>query len=246
MFEKYLFKAEDKANFFLIFLQVLIAIIALATVNFFMGGNSIFLVALVALTFAYPVTKYMRKRIGEELHNKIDETQLLLRHDIELIVFWSIFIASTVGFFLATPLVKDFSAQANFFSSISGYLTNEGLSFASILANNLGVLALTFILSFISVAGLLLVVVWNASILSYVLKFAVTDQPTIIRALGYLSHGLIEIAGFVLAGISAVILAYKFEHLKHEKHKSVLLKDSILLLLIGIMFIVFAAFIETI
>lgn len=246
MLEKFLFKSEEEAHFGLILIQVLITVVALAIVNHFMGGNSVFLVALVSLALAYPVTKYMRKRISEEFHKKIQETQLLVRHDIELIVFWSIFIASFVGFFIVSPLISDFSVQASFYASITGNMTDTGIGFTEILINNLGVLALTFAVSFISIAGLIIVLVWNASVLAYVLRFKTFEQNTFMQAIGYLGHGLLEIAGFVFAGISAMILAYKIEHIRSQtKDRSVLLKDSFLLLLIGIIFVVIAALIET-
>ena len=147
-------------------------------------------------------------------------------------------------FFL--PLEQDYSYQESFVLDVSGYITQGHLSFSEILVNNLTVAFFTFILSFLVFSAMVFVLVWNASIVSYYLfSLGSIKQSFLVGAL-LLSHGLLEIGGFMLAGIAGSLLAYRFD--KRKKLTSSLNKqfyvDLGLLLGSSIFLIVFGAIIE--
>lgn len=247
MLDNLIFKAERNANFFLVFVETLAILMILSIVNYFMGGNALFLVSLVSLAFAYPVTKYMRSRTVEELEDKMSEAELIKRHDVELIIFWSIFLSCVFGFYLMNSMILDYSIQERFTQHISGMITHNDLSFSTIFVNNMGVLILTFIISFISIAGLLWVLIWNASVLAYVLGQSLTKYGLLMNSIGYLSHGLIEIAGYVFAGIAAMILANRLEYLgKYRTARSKIFRDAAVLFAIGVVLVFLGAVFEVI
>ncbi|MBN2880939.1 stage II sporulation protein M [Candidatus Woesearchaeota archaeon] len=241
MLDTFLLKEENKLNLFLLFIGTLGITLFSAFLNFPMGKNSMFLVSLITLGLAYPVTRYIRFRDREEITKKLKETTLLKRHEQEVVVYLTIFLAVVIGIFLTARLTTDFSMQQAFLSSISGNATSS-LPFTKILLNNLLVLILTLAITLLLSSGLLLVLVWNASIIAYALTQV--SNP-LITGIAFLGHGLVEVAGYIIVGIAASLLSYKIENYK-EASKSKVIKDVVILTAIGITTIFLAAILEVI
>ncbi|MCA9496009.1 MAG: stage II sporulation protein M [Nanoarchaeota archaeon] len=242
MFEKILLDAEKKDYLFRILFVTLAITVILAFFNSFIGANSLFLVALISLALAYPVITYIREMDIEELEKSMETKLLILRHEKEMAVFWAIFVGLVIGFYIATPLISDFTYQEAFKNKISGNLTQTNLFFTQILLNNLEVNLMTFIISFLAFSGLIFVLVWNASIVSYHLYSLSSHKLALLQGIIFLSHGLIEIGGYILAGIAGSILALKIDRktkFNHSLNKeffkdlSILIFTSILLIFIG-------------
>ena len=91
------------------------------------------------------------------------------------------------------------------------------------------------------------ILVWNASVLGVFLSKIININP--ITALLYLPHGLLEISGFILAGIAGALLSHQFEHFKKEhRNKKVfrrILNDIGLLVFIGVVAIIIGGLIES-
>ena len=191
----------------------------------------------------------------EKLIKKHKEKNLLKRHEKELMTYLSFFFGILIVFVIADFLLPDsfFSSQNEIIKGITGFATfqagnsmNMG-ALSTILLNNLTIFLLTFALSFVISAGMVFILVWNASILGVFLSNIISTNP--LAALSYLPHGLLEISGFVLAGITGALLSHQFEHFKKGHHnKGVfrgILKDIGLLLFIGVIVIVVGVLIET-
>jgi uncharacterized membrane protein SpoIIM required for sporulation len=219
MLENFLFEAESKDSHFKIILSGLIITFVLAIVNSYIGGNSLFLVALISLALSYPYVNYIRSMNKEELEQQMSEKRIIFRHQRELIVLWSLFIGVMLGFIISAPLISDYTYQQAFISEISGHATKTNLSFTDIFLNNLEVNALTFAISFLVSSGLLFVIIWNISIISYYLQTIGGYDIAIKTALMILPHGLLEIGGYIFAGIAGALLAMKIDRKRKFDHK---------------------------
>jgi len=246
MFEKLLLEAEKKGFLFRVFFITFLIVLALASVNYFIGGNALFLVAFVSLALSYPVIQYIRTMNKEEISYGLPASDLLRRHERELLIFWSIFVAAVIGFYVVSPLMTDVTYQEAFVNNMTGLATGFNLSFGTILFNNLVVLFFTFILSFLAFSGLIFVLIWNASIVAYYLYSLNSHQIAFMTAAALLVHGLLEIGGFVLGGIAGALLAYNIDarNLLSRRMEAVIMRDLAILIGGAIFLIVLGAIVE--
>lgn len=249
MFEKILLKAEKNDSFALIILITFIITIILGILNYFIGSNSIFLIALISLTLSRPISNYIKYTNENELSKNIKSINLLYRHEKKLVIFWSIFIGSLMGFYLIfiLPLSVDFSYQQAFVNKLSGNITQTTYSFSQVFLNNMMVTFLTFIISTLVFSGLIFVLLWNSSILAYYLYSFGSHKIALLNGFLLFSHGLLEIGGYIFAGIAGAVLSYRISKGKSFNHKldKEFLKDFGSLIISSICLILIAAILET-
>ncbi len=223
-------------------------------INF--GG--IVAVFFATLALSYPLTDFLRSRDEKELKHNWKESNILFRHFEELMVYLGIFVATTIAFGIATYFINGdfFQVQELILEGIRGDMAVTGditasAAFYSILLNNLGVFAMTFAVSFLIAGGMSFVIIWNASVVGVLignLASSIAEIP--IQLLPYIVHGTVEIAAYVFAGFAGYLLAYHIEHyFKHGTHTECsflkILGDSIVLVVLGVIFLVLAAMLET-
>lgn len=242
MLERLLFRAENEEKYLLLFLELLVVFIFLLLFNRLLGGDYLFLVALCSLSISYPVTKFIRKIDHTELlpHTVRDIVELFRR---QLIVFWIVFITSVLVFAIGFSHIKNTSFHQAVISALSGFMINTDLSFFDIFLNNISVGFLGMGIAFISTSTLVFLIIWNASLLAYVVQSA----QNITALLGYLPHGLLEIGGFVLLGLAGSLTSYRLERYSRftADANRYLFRNVALLLVFGIILITMAAFFET-
>lgn len=259
MLDYILFKEEENLKLFHIFgfviiLSFVVLYITQHYIKFEIGMISTF---LVTLAISYPVVKFLkREEKSEEVKKRLKETKLIERHSRELLIYLTIFVAVTVAFICYASIfdVNVFDAQIETVKNInpgmiSGNIFNVD-HFTTILYNNLGVFFLTFLLSLIISGGMVFIIIWNASVLGV---FLVSITQDIFRAnvaiFSYLPHGLLEIGGYVFAGIAASLLSHQVdnylvkEHYKQGVFDRVIL-DVLVITGIGLGFIFLGAFVE--
>jgi hypothetical protein len=138
---------------------------------------------------------------------------------------------------------RSFQTQIDEIKAIRGYFWFEN-TFKTIFINNIGVLIISFLFSFIYGSGATLVLAWNASILATASSILAKNLGGFynlpIALLTYMPHGSIEIVAYFLAAIAGGIASYHIT--KGGKLKE--LQDSVFLLALGIVFILFGALIE--
>ena len=228
------------------------------------GLVSVFLVSLVG---AYPLIAYLRSEENEEMVKRLSEDKLLARHANELAIYLSFFLGVTFGYIISTYIfpAEFFSIQVEVIQGIRGesiggsaigatgdVLGNVIISnlFEKIITNNLWVFFLTFVVSFLISAGMVFVLVWNASVLGVFLAKASTGVADLqILILSYLPHGILEIAAYILAGLSGALLSYQFGYYYNtKKYKTEtfvrVIKDSIILVIGGLFCLLIAGIIE--
>lgn len=258
MLERYWVEQEKKGRYLSSFmLSLSFGLVALMLAYFFVpfrvGGTNyggIVAVLLASLGAAYPLMRYLEGREMEEKRMEtITENKLLGRHWAELKVYLSFFLGAMVAFYITGFLLPGtfFSIQNSVITSITGKASG-GVFFYEIIANNLSVYMLTFVLSFFLAAGMIFILVWNASILGLFLSNA---TKTVLHipglTLAYLPHGILEVSAYILAGISGFFLSYHLEYFIEGDSKGraiELSKDSIFLLLIGLIMLFAAGLLE--
>lgn len=260
MLENLFFKEEKETNYpFLFLISFSISIIAFVlskyVLKFYQGLLTVF---IISLGLAYPLIKFLKEEIDEEeyIAKKKKETFLLKRHEKEVGIYLSVFLGVMFAFSLSFYFLPKgfFASQLTTIEKMLGIsiITGKaagGLSFNEILVNNLRIFSLTFLLSFFISAGMIFILVWNASVLGVFLGYKSSSMFEIpIYTFSYLPHGLIEIAAYILAGISGLILSTQFEKIKKEDSETTfnIVKDVGSLMAIGIGLVFLGALIEVI
>jgi hypothetical protein len=158
-----------------------------------------------------------------------------------------VLVFSIIYLILPTEIAeKSFQTQINEIKAIRGYFWFGG-TFQTILINNMGVLFLSFIFSFIYGSGAIFILAWNASILataaSMFAKSLGGAYKLPIALLSYMPHGSLEIVAYFLAAIAGGITSYHF--MKGKNFISSLI-DSAFLFSLGMVFILLGAIVETV
>lgn len=220
---------EERQNkYFHIFLfAALFTGLAIFVTHYFLQFQHGLLVVLISsLAATYPITRYIREKEKEEeaLVEKHKEEKILERHARELAVYLSFFMGTLFTFTVSSFLLPSsfYAIQQNEIQSIQGATGNIAVPtlFRTIIVNNLRVFALSFLLSFLLSAGLIFILVWNSSVFGFFLAQTSQNIFNLPQYLVlYLPHGILEIAGYVLAGVSGALLSHHFGHLKDKDYE---------------------------
>lgn len=260
MFDSILVRAEDdsEAVGYVFLLSVILTVLALLISYYIFpfgvdGQNfgGLLAVMITSLALSYPLMQYIRSRDREEFQRRWGESTLLARHISEITVFLSCFAATVVVFSVSTFLLPEgfFAVQQSTIESVralTGNLVSPGMFF-TILTNNLGLFFATFVLSFFVAGGMVFVVVWNASVLGVLVgRLATSISEIPLKLLPFVVHGLLEVAGYISAGLAGYLLAYAVEELLYEEEGrfETPLEDAFVLIGIGISALIVAAFVE--
>jgi len=269
MLEGIWLREEYKNNLLIIFFFALVfTILAVFLAKYLLPINqglvSVFLVSLIA---SYPLIAYLRSEEKKEMIKRLSEEKLLIRHADELAIYMTFFLGVTFSFIISSFVFPEsfFTVQIEVIEGIRGasirgasvdatgqMLGNAIISnlFERIITNNVWVFFLTFVVSFLFSAGMVFVLVWNASVLGVFLAKASESVLEIhMVALSYLPHGLIEIAAYTLSGISGALLSYQFSYFyttKDYKKETFfrVVKDSATLVILGLICLLVAGIIE--
>lgn len=264
MLEGIWLREEYKNNLLVIFFFALVfTILGVFLTEYLLPINhGLVAVFLVSLMGAYPLITYLRSEEKEEMVKRLSEEKLLIRHANELAIYLSFFLGVTFGFIICTFLFPSsfFSVQIQIIegirgASLAGAATGNVIIsalFERIINNNLWVFFLTFVVSFIFSAGMVFILVWNASVLGvFIAKASGSISEMHVLAISYLPHGILEIASYVLAGISGALLSYQFGYYyttKEYKKETFfrVVKDSVILIACGLLCLFVAGLIEVV
>jgi uncharacterized membrane protein SpoIIM required for sporulation len=172
-----------------------------------------------------------------------------------ILLFFGVFLAFLlIGFFGSNEYVSQyFSAQMKV-AGISGQAVGTGADFFSIIANNLLVFAICFVLSLAYGAGSIIFIVWNASVwgivFGYFLRQSAAEAGNIFLYLGkiflpFLPHMLTEAASYIIAAMMGGVIAKAVIRETHfSKNFYHVLKEGIVFASFGFLLVVFAAVLE--
>lgn len=212
-------------------------------------------VLITSLAMAYPFVSHLLRREKQEAENQYSEKTLIARHGQDLVLYLMFFLGATVAFALSTFFVPEsfYAIQDGVLQSINGPTGNMIATgfMMEIIQNNLWVFAVTFVLTFFVSSGVIFVLIWNASVLGiHIGNFSESLFHVPLWTLPYLPHGLLEVGGYVLAGIAGALLSYEVEGTVLNEHDPAttwtITKDVLVLLLFGVVLILLGGFVEVI
>jgi|TARA_Y100000310_G_C20700789_1_gene829681 hypothetical protein len=260
----------EKRPFYSILLGIFFTIISFFTSFFlfretpnFIGISTIlFIVALIIPT----VNKLFDREEKLEVKEKLS---FFIKHEHIIDFFIYFFIGVFMVLFLISLINPNLIFSENQLYNIQSEpveenrglpppppLGNDNSEMFRIFKNNFYVMAISFILSLFYGAGALFLITLNASIFASALANTIRiNLPSIgllsqytftLCNLGIMFFHLIpEVSGYLLAAIAGGVLSHAFVREKiGGKNFKIVLKDSIILLIAAILFLIVAAFIE--
>ena len=153
-----------------------------------------------------------------------------------------------------------FSEQKKVYSGITGKIVGEAECFNEksksfenclqlIFSNNNWVMVLAIMFSLIWGAGALFLLGWNASVIGLFVGteiMAKSIDAGIVRAVSYLPHGVPEIMAYFIAAIAGGIISSAISKKTFKRHElRIVFIDTVLLLMVALVTLLIAAFIET-
>ncbi len=244
------------------FIVCSIAVLIAAQINYQVsfGGISFNLSGLFAVLFAiipsvYFVTLLIKKEeiLSEKFAAKRIEAAFWDRHGKDIMILLFFFFGMVFAFALWTYIMPGdfFQVQSSKIGQIqgtvSGQLTEGNIGiFNRVLVNNLQVTVFSFMFSLFFGAGAVFILVWNASILGvFVGQLSRHWAEIPATAMGFLPHGIPEIAGYVCAGLAGGLISAAILRGHDRKVFKKVVRESLEVLLLGILFIFLGAGIET-
>ncbi len=268
-------KAEQRRYLMLCFGFLVSIVAGLITYAIFIGTNLeayatiaiVFFTALACVPLMYNIIKYEEEKDLQDLK----ETLLLKEHGKALASFMYLFVGITVGLTLLF-VVLPWETTSTFFSSqldtlsiirsgsnTTGMVTAEQVElFGKIFFNNVMVLVVAVLFSFIYGAGAIFVLTWNASVIASAIGSFIRSNLALysdlvglqavakyfhiisIGLLKYSLHGIPEILAYFTAALAGGIISVavirhdfgtaKFEHI-------ILDSADLLLISLGLLFV---------
>lgn len=225
--------------------------------NISFDPTGLFAVLFVILPSSYFITHLLKKEelLEEEFIREHHEKFFWIRHEKDIMVMMFFFLGLTMAFAFWSFIMPDSLfqiqiAKINQIKGITGGVTGAAVNneafFSQILLNNLQVMAFSLLFSFIFGAGMVFIVAWNASILGVYVgaKLSETVWHIPMVTLGFLPHGIPEIAGFVAAGLAGGLLSAAFIRNRDTKMLKIIILDSVKIMGIAVSLIFLAAAIE--
>jgi uncharacterized membrane protein SpoIIM required for sporulation len=230
--------------------------VACLTISYLVFQTSVGLIANFLITIA--MTPFMLNLITyeetkeEEMIKSKRDLGFFHRHGDILKIYTAFFCGmilslSILYIILPTSMSeKIFNDQIDQINAIRGKVASPD-TFFNIVTNNLGVLVLSFIFSFIFGAGAIFLLSWNASVLATAIgslakqSGGIKDLPMAI--LPFLPHGSLEILAYFIGGIAGGLVSVSITRRKSLGFWFVL-KDSLKLMAVSAVLLVIAGLIE--
>lgn len=211
-----------------------------------------FLVTIAMMPFMVNLVKYEEAR-QEELVAKGRDGLLHRNRDIlkVYIAFFCGMIVALSLLFMILPektVEKLFEDQIREIKRIRGRVV-FGDTFLTIVTNNISVLLLSFLFSFLFGAGAVFILTWNSSILSAAIGLTAKSIGGLrglpLAVLVFLPHGSLEILAYFIGGIAGGFVSAAI-----TRRKSLgfwlIVKDSLFLMVFSVLLLIIAGFIEAI
>lgn len=216
------------------------------------GFLSNFLITFAVMPFMLDLIRYEGARI-EQNPEELKNINVLQRHRgviLSYIAFFAGMVLTQSILYLMIPeslSQKLFEDQINQINLIRGRATFGG-TFSTILINNIGVLVLSFIFSFLFGAGAIFILAWNASVLSVAIGMTAKSLGGLkgipLAVLTFFPHGSLEILAYFIGGIAGGLFSLAFTKRRVQNFWAII-KASIQLMVAAVAFLILAAAIET-
>ena len=255
-------EAENKLKRVFIFGFIYTIVGAFLSLWIFRDGASLVMVFLTVVA-TIPLI-YLTLKFEEKKDLEIESERILIKeHGKALKVFMYLFFGMIIGYsllFIFLPAETAdtlFQSQVNTIkainSNISGNVTIIDI-LLKILLNNIKVLFFTILFAFFYGAGAIFILTWNASVIgaavgnfvrTRVLSFIDYFHIIPLGILRYMTHGFFEILAYFIGGLAGGIISVAvINHDINSDRFTHILKDSLDLILLAIIVLMFAALVE--
>ena len=235
------------------FLGIIISLISLfIAYTVFPKTTGLFTVILITMASIPLINRMLRYEEYED--EKMMETHTFFQRYGDVILayvtfFSGMIIAMSLSFVILPDQVAEtvFDEQINEINIIRGKFT-FGSKFFEILMNNISVLMLSFLFSFLFGSGAIFILGWNASVLSAAIGLlakasgGVKAVPSAV--LMFLPHGSFEIGAYFIGAIAGGLVSAAVMRKRSLKFWHVV-RDSMKLLILSFIFLLLGAVIET-
>jgi uncharacterized membrane protein SpoIIM required for sporulation len=233
----------------------IVAVISLFVAYFIfqtsIGMFTSLLITIAMTPFMLNLIRYEENK--EESEKDFTEMNFIQRHRVILQVYTAFFAGvilslALIYLFLPSSIVeKIFADQISQINTIRGKFV-FGDTFTKIIVNNVGVLLLAFLFSFLYGAGAVFILSWNASVLSTAIGIAAKGYGGIhglpLAVLTFFPHGSLEILAYFIGGIAGGLVSTALTRRKSGKFWFVV-KDGLQLMVIASVILVIAGLIES-
>lgn len=218
------------------------------------GLMTTFLITIASTPFILNLSRYEEAKEERELKEEdFASLSFFEKHKEILKIYTAFFLGMIVSFtiiFMILPesiVLKLFEDQINEINWIRGSFL--GGTFGKIVFNNLGVLLVSFLFSFLYGAGAIFILAWNASVLATAIGLTAKSLGGMIAlplaVMVYFPHGSLELIAYFIGAIAGSLVSVALTKRRKERI-GIILKDSFYLLLIAAIIILIAGAIETI
>lgn len=250
--EWFLIAKKDRKHPILIFIFTFLVSIISMFISYFifkenLGIFNIVLISLVLVTFINSMMVLEEKETETQI-----QKSFLEKHGDIISAFAAMFIGMTLAMSLAFIILpeqvveKMFYEQIREINIIQGKFT-FGSQFMDIVANNLSVLMLSFLLSFLIGTGAILILSWNASVLAAAIGMITKSlggwHGFPLAVLTFLPHGVFEITAYFVGAISGGLISACV--IRKRAKLGFILKDALSLLFIAVIMLIIGGLIET-
>lgn len=261
MYERLIFRIRNRAPLYIFLLTLFFIIFSslFARTEFIYG--SLIIIAISITPLSQITSKLIEIEWNKEKFEK--SKNIIFRHKNFIIYYLSIFFASIIGFYIVYlispnifyPQEKAINDLVEGIYQYSGSAINKKAMLYFIIQNNLYVLVSFYVFSFLFGAGAIYLLLWNASIVGAFLgreTILVSSNNLLykfiifpfIKLILLLPHGILEFLAYFLAALGGGLLSQTLFMKVDRKDLETILSDSILLLLLSIVILVIAGFIE--
>ena len=253
--------AAERKPWELFFLAIIFSSLAiLISIIFFNNQGGINTIVLSILAFI-PLMYHALAREERQDTTHTNERFLLREHSKVVLFLIFMFLGMVVSFFAWSLFLPEqttnqlFALQQEAITSTQHAITGQSIGVDSpliaIIQKNLNVMFLALLLSLFFGFGALYIVTWNASVVAIAMTNFVhtagsTGLSVFMSFIRYLTHGLPEILGFLIAGLAGGIfyIAFIQGDLKRKIVRTTIYKDVLALIAYAFLFIISAALIE--
>jgi len=216
------------------------------------GLLSNFLITFAIFPFMLDFIRYEGSKMDQKAE-VLQKMNIFQRHRSVILVYVAFFVGMILSQSILYFLMPDnwsqklFEDQINQINIIRGEATFGG-TIEGIILNNLGVLFLSFVFSFLFGAGAIFILSWNASVLSAAIGMSAKSiggfKAIPLAILGYFPHGSLEILAYFIGGIAGGLVSLAFTK-RNTKKFSFIIKDSLELMVISVILLIAAGVIES-
>lgn len=245
-------------NPFWIFIIGAILSVSCLIISYLVFGTSVglfstFLVTIAMIPFMLNLARYEEAR-QEELLKSGRDYGIIQRHRDILKVYIAFFCGMILALSLLYIVLPEtvvnnlFQDQITQINVIRGKFDFSG-TFLKIVFNNIGVLVLSFLFSFLFGAGAVFILAWNASVLSTAIGMAAKAiggfKGLPLAVLIFFPHGSLEILAYFIGGIAGGFVSVAITR-RRSLGLWLVVKDSFKLMVVSLLLLVVAGLIETV